>query len=74
MQKKKGGVKKWMEISVIKGGGGEGRLMANTIKNFHMFYEFRLTASTQVPQRREVRWPHRQDRQTPMPTVKGDTL
>ena len=72
LQKKKSGGK-WKEISAIKGGGR--RLMANAIKNFHIFFmNLSLTASTQARQRREVRWPHRQDRQTPMPTVKGDTL
>ena len=36
MQKKKSGVKKCLEICAIK--GGVGRLMANTILNFHFDY------------------------------------
>ena len=35
MQKKKSGVKKCLEICAIMGAGGVGRLMANTILNFH---------------------------------------
>ena len=39
MQKKKSGVKKCLEICVIKRGvGGVGRLMANIILNFHFDY------------------------------------
>ena len=38
MQKKKNGVKKCLEISAIKGGGGGGPQMANAIKNFHFDY------------------------------------
>ena len=37
MQKKKSGVKKCLEISTIRGGGGQ-RLMAKTILNFHFDY------------------------------------
>ena len=38
-KRKKGGVKKRLEICAIKGGGGRGgRLMANTILNFHFDY------------------------------------
>ena len=39
MQKKKSGVKKYLEICAIKGGGGGGqRLMAKSILNFHFDY------------------------------------
>ena len=36
--KEKNGVKRCLEICAIKGGVGVGRLMANTILNFHFDY------------------------------------